>query len=200
MRHVVRLPAHFGSGEVLENGRQEHMPQDSENVRQSASVLQAVDVPGSALGGEDAGATASARELEGAAGAATAGAAFGGADAAGEGSCSVRLHPLARKVASAVHPAIDRRATLADPRDRRSAFRAGDTDMAAAYRQLIALTSRSAPCVSGCAKRGRWRPVRSASRMAIDSISRVNDGLLSQRRRWDSPGPAVAFTQGRGAT
>jgi hypothetical protein len=141
MRHVVRLPAHFGSGEVLANGRQEHRPQDSENVRQSASVLQAVDVPGSALGGEPVGAIASARELEGADGAATTGAAFGVAETAGEGSCSVRLHPLARKVDSAVQPTVDMRAKQDNPVDRRSVFRAGDTDMAAAYRQLITLTS-----------------------------------------------------------
>lgn len=99
---VMRLDVHFGSADVLANGRQAHEPQLSEKVRQSASVAQVVDVAGSALAcdADGAGATGGGMDADGAApaDAETAGAATiaGLALGAGEGSCSPRLHAPAR--------------------------------------------------------------------------------------------------------
>jgi hypothetical protein len=113
MRHEVPLPAHLGLGDVLANGRHEQTVHESENVRQSASVLQAVDVPGSALDGEAPGtALASAMGFEGAGGCTTTGA-TGIADAAGEGSRSLRLQATAKKTANVAHPTIMRDDSIA---------------------------------------------------------------------------------------
>jgi hypothetical protein len=135
------LLAHLVSGEVLASGRQAQAPHESENMRQSASVLQAVDVAVSSLVCEPAGAALAAAEAEGAAGSTATGAALGVADAAGEGSWSLRLHPPASKLADAAHATMDRRATWDSSADRTKATRRRDSGIAAAYRQLAALTS-----------------------------------------------------------
>ena len=93
-----------------------------------------VDVPGSALGCEAAGAALAAAELEGADGSATTVAALGVADPTGKGSRSLRLHAVAKNIASAVHPKIVMRATLDSPENRMRATRVRGTGIAAAYR------------------------------------------------------------------
>jgi hypothetical protein len=114
----MRTPEHFGLGDVLAKGRHEQIGHESENVRQSASVLQAVDVPGSALGCATLGAaTASAMRAEGADGSTTAGGA-GDADGAGDGSRSLRLQPSAKNVDNAAHATIDLGAILSSKIDR----------------------------------------------------------------------------------
>jgi len=97
----MRLDVHFGSGEVLVKGRQLQAPQVSEKVRQSASVAQLVDVPGSALAcdAEAAGATGGAMEEGSADGAATT---AGDALGAGEGSCSPRLQATPRAAQNSI--------------------------------------------------------------------------------------------------
>jgi len=112
-KQVIRLDVHFGSGEVLVKGRQLQAPQVSENVRQSASVAQLVDVPGSGLAcdAEGTGATGGAMEADGAVGGAadgeatTAGVALG----AGEGSCSPRLQAPPRAAKSTIADAVTAR-------------------------------------------------------------------------------------------
>ena len=108
-KQVIRLDVHFGSGEVLVKGRQLQAPQVSENVRQSASVAQLVDVPGSGLAcdAEGTGATGGAMEADGAAdgAATTAGVALG----AGEGSCSPRLQAPPRAAKSTIADAVTAR-------------------------------------------------------------------------------------------
>jgi hypothetical protein len=103
---VMRLDVHFGSGDVLVKGRQLQAPQVSEKVRQSASVVQLVDVPGSDLACDAAGAgpTGGAMDAEGSAdgAATTAGDALG----AGEGSCSPRLQATPRAAKSRIADAV----------------------------------------------------------------------------------------------
>jgi hypothetical protein len=143
----MRGPGHFGSGDVLAKGRHEQMPQPSENVRQSPSVLHAVDVPGSALGGDVRGVAApSTFANEDAGGTAIGGGLVGAADPAGGGGGSLRTHALANASDSAAHVPIKRDAARKSSAERTRAIRVGDRDMAAAYRSAIALASkRSGP-------------------------------------------------------
>jgi hypothetical protein len=113
MRHEIRLAPHFGSGDVLASARHVHVPHESEYARQSASLLQAVNVasPGLAVEGPESAAAAAATasgEIEGKDGSPIAtGAALGAAEATGEGSRSLRLQAQAKKVETAIEPAID---------------------------------------------------------------------------------------------
>jgi hypothetical protein len=147
MRQAMRGPGHFGSGDVLAKGRHEQMPQPSENVRQSASVLHAVDVPGSALGCDVRGVAApSTFGNEDAGGTPIAGGLVGAADPAGGGGGSLRTHALANASDSAAHVPIKRDAARKSSADRTRATRVRDRGMAAAYRSAIALASkRSGP-------------------------------------------------------
>jgi hypothetical protein len=121
---VIRLVVHFGSGEVLASGRQEHAPHVSENLRQSASVAQAVDVAGSGLACDAEGAgTPGVAEADGAADGAstTAGVALG----AGESSRSPRLQAPVKAAKSTAVAASVARAFLDSPAERSGASREG---------------------------------------------------------------------------
>jgi hypothetical protein len=126
----MRLEVHFGSGDVLARGRQEHAPQVSENLRQSASDAQAVVVPGSGLACEAEGAgTTGGTEAEGAAaGISTAGVALG----AGESSRSPRLHPPANGTQSTAAHARTARTDFFDEAERTVVAREGRRGIAAA--------------------------------------------------------------------
>ena len=149
MRHVVGLPGHLGSGEFLAKGRQEQIPQLSEKVRQSESVLHAVDVAGSPLGCAGAGdgeATGAAGGVMGvgcsvaAEGAPGAGAA-GVAEGAGDCSRSLRVHASTAKADNATHPARDLRAISNRETEPPRLTRVRASGIAAAYRSPSALAS-----------------------------------------------------------
>jgi hypothetical protein len=126
----MRLDVHLGSGELLASGRQAHAPHESENLRQSASVAQAVLVPGSALAcdAEGAGAPGGA-EAAGAVVSTAAGVALG----AGESSRSPRLHPVNGTNSTAAHATAARK-VFDGPMERTGAARDGVGGIAAAYR------------------------------------------------------------------
>ena len=115
----MRGPGHFGSGEVLAKGRHEQMPQPSENVRQSESVLQAVDVPGSAFGGGEGdggvpGSVFAPVGVGGVAGIACTGCRLGVEEASGPWLRSPRTHARA-KLENSASAMADRRAILQIP-------------------------------------------------------------------------------------
>jgi hypothetical protein len=114
----------------LANGRHEQIPQESENVRQSESVLQAVDVSDPALGCDAPGAaTASAMGVEGAPGSVTGGG-NGAVEGAGEGLRSLRLQARASSIEKAAPATIDLDATAGSANVRPDAARTRNTDMA----------------------------------------------------------------------